>query len=91
MLSVINRGSITGSESEGLPYKVISGYRTHEQVTKLNNIPSPLPVNIDPVIKIGYLTYEQSQTLESINVYPVNIVPIVKSGYTPIEITPTEG
>lgn len=97
MLSVINRGSITGSDTDGLPYKVVSGYEYQSfqgkpiDVIKLIGISPPLEVDIDPDIKTGYQRTNIPIELVNVSIVNIPINPIVKNGYTPITINPEEG
>ena len=86
MLSVINRGMVSGGETDGLPYEIKTGYSTYTATIKLNNISTPLEVDIEPVIKNGYISTELPIKLSSIDVVNVPVNPIIKNGYTPVEI-----
>ena len=96
MLSVINRGSIVGDESEGIPYKIVDGYETGSyqgnplSLIKLENIPSPLVLTPDVEILNGYLT-TQGISLGNVDVLKPTVQPIIKNGYTQKNVTPTEG
>ena len=62
MLSVINRGSVTGSDTDGIPFKIVNGYikDAYEgnplDLIKLIGIPSPLSIDVEPIVKDGYLS-----------------------------------
>lgn len=86
MLSVINRGTVSGGETGGLAYKIINGYSTHTSIIKLNNIPSPLEINIDPIIKNGHSSAVLPVTLGGIDIVNVPVNPIIKNGYTPVNV-----
>ena len=97
MLSVINRGTITGSDTDGLPYKVVDGYVKDAyqgeplNLIKLIGIPEPLEIEVDPTILNGYLSTTPPIILENINLVNVPVNPVIKNGYTPITINPEEG
>lgn len=97
MLSVINRGTITGSDTDGLPYKVIDGYVKDAyqgeplNLIKLIGIPEPLEIEVDPIIKTGYLSKMIPIVLDIPSIVNVPINPIIKNGYEPITINPEEG
>lgn len=97
MLSVINRGTITGSDTDGLPYKVVDGYEPESyqgeplNLIKLVGIPTPLEIEIDPIIKNGYLTTMQTIVLDVPSIVNIPLNPIIKNGYEPIEVEIQEG
>lgn len=97
MLSVINRGTIIGSDTDGLPYKLVDGYGTGSyqgnpiSTIKLTGIPEPLEIEIDPIIKTGYLSEMIPIVLDIPSIVNVPINPIIKNGYEPITINPQEG
>jgi len=96
MLSVINRGSVTGSDTDGILFKIVNGYikDAYEgnplDLIKLIGIPSPLSIDVEPIVKDGYLSTNVPIGLGTVLLnYTVN--PDIKSGYTPLNIQPTEG
>lgn len=95
MLSVINRGSIVGSEVEGIPYQIVNGYVYNSyqgqplDLIKLSGVPTPLDLNISPVIKIGYLAKDEPIQTSGMGLYSIPITPVIKSGYTEITVEPT--
>lgn len=97
MLSVINRGTVTGSDTDGLPYKVVNGYGVQSyqgnpiNLIKLTGIPEPIEIDIDPILLNGYMGVIQNIKLENVNIVNVPINPVIKNGYTPITINPEEG
>lgn len=96
MLSVINRGSVTGTNEDGIPFKIVNGYikDAYEgnplDLIKLIGIPSPLSIDVEPIVKDGYLSTNTPVGLNTVLLnYTVN--PDIKSGYTPLNMQPTEG
>lgn len=95
MLSVINRGSVTGSEVDGLPYKIVYGYQTGAynglplKIIKLSNIPTPFEINVEPTIKEGILPKAETRIMQDNEAYTIPITPVVKNGYTSVTIEPT--
>lgn len=58
MLSVLNRGSVTGSD-DGIPFKIAEGYSPcydgeYLETIKVAGIDAPFFVDITPIIKTGY-------------------------------------
>jgi hypothetical protein len=89
MLSVVNRGTVTGSDVDGIPFRVIDGYTQSRYAIKLNNIDSPLVVNLPATVKQGYVQ-ESVPIISAQSIMSVNLQPIIKSGYTPKTVNPQE-
>ncbi len=93
MLSVINRGTQTGSEVNGIPFKMVDGYGDGAyngspiEVIKLSNIATPLSVNLPCTVLDSYEQTE-SVVISTQNLISVTLQPIIKSGYTATEVEP---
>ena len=90
MLSVKNRGSIVGSDNDGLFYKIVDGYSYGSyqgkplEIIKIANTSKPSLINIEPIIKQGYENIPELIKLGNPQYLNIPITPIIKSGYTPI-------
>lgn len=96
MLSVINRGTITGSEVEEIPYQIIDGYSTGSygsvplELIKLNGISKPLTIIPNVDMASGYL-HTDGYALGNVGMLKPTVQAVVVSGYKEKTVTPTEG
>lgn len=88
MLSVINRGSVT-TGTDGIPFKIVNGYMPFTTTQKLSGIPTPINVELEPIIKNGCLP-TQTPIVSSQELISVTVTPVIKNGYTPLNIQPEE-